>query len=311
MPKTLSPDPTAAEGDDSLEEFTSDLCALRKDAGDLTLAAIERKSGVSKTVLSDAFNGKSLPTARTIEGITYALGANAEEWLERRRTLEAALRPERPATPTPSATHSMLRTRTAVLLAAGCAALTFALTLGGAWLAWGPTEPTAGEASAAGGTTTAGTVQAEASGADSSRAAGATDKVRAADTPGTTEDAPRFVVENGVDPATTPCVDDAAVVSSETRERNTQLQIIYSANCHAAWSRITRFDDQATGNVVSTSIFRQIAPEASDRQDTTEPDAQSAYTTLIVRPTPQTRICATGSLTVGGKDINLNPPVCF
>lgn len=75
------------------------------------------------------------------------------------------------------------------------------------------------------------------------------------------------MVANGTDPASTPCVDDAAVVASETRERDTQLQFIYSQACHAAWARIARYDDASAGNTVSTSIYRQIASEATDRQD--------------------------------------------
>jgi len=89
------------------------------------------------------------------------------------------------------------------------------------------------------------------------------------------------------------------------------LQIIYSSACHAAWSRINRYDGQATGNEVSTSIYRQIAPNAKDRQSTTEPDAQSAYTTLIVRPSSATELCAVGSITLNGQTIDLGKPICL
>ncbi len=123
--------------------------------------------------------------------------------------------------------------------------------------------------------------------------------------------APAIVVENGTDPAETPCVDDAAVVASEMRSHDTQLQIIYSASCHAAWARITRYDNHSAGNAVSTSIYRQIAPDAADKQSTTEPDAESAYTTLLVRPTPATRLCAVGSITRDGERLDLGTPLCL
>ena len=248
---------------DTVERFASDLRELRRLAGNPTLAALDRTSGISKSVLSDAFNGKGLPTERTTEGLARALGADAVAWLERRRLLDPSVRAERSAQPTHPAS---VRRRTAVALAVGCALLASAATLAGAWAAWHPAT--------------------------------------------TSAEGPLHVVENGTDPASTPCVDDATVVASETRERDTQLQIVYSEACHAAWARITRYDDASAGNTVSASIYRQIAPEATDRQDTTEPDAQSAYTTLIVRETPQTRLCATGSITLSGEQIDLGSPLC-
>ncbi|MBW0252595.1 DUF2690 domain-containing protein [Cellulomonas sp. PS-H5] len=251
------------DADDTLEQFASDLRELRRRAGNPTLAALDRKSGISKSVLSDALNGKALPTERTIEGLAYALDADVGAWIERRRRLDPTLRAERRPDPRRPVT---VRRRTAIWLALSSAVLSAVLTLGGAWVAWRPVEVDA--------------------------------------------TAPQFAVENGTDPATTPCVDDAAVVASETRERDTQLQLIYSEACHAAWARITRYDDASAGNTVSASVYRQIAPDADDRQDTTEPDAQSAYTTLIVRQTPQTRLCASGSITVDGESLDLGAPVC-
>jgi hypothetical protein len=126
-----------------------------------------------------------------------------------------------------------------------------------------------------------------------------------------TTDAPKISVANGTDPADTACVDDGKVVASETRTHDTQLQIIYSAACHAAWSRITRYDDRSSGNTFTTSIYRQIAPKAGDRQTTTENDAQSAYTTLIVRPSVETRLCADGAITIDGATIDVGDPLCL
>ncbi|QIK82680.1 hypothetical protein [Sanguibacter sp. HDW7] len=88
------------------------------------------------------------------------------------------------------------------------------------------------------------------------------------------------------------------------------MQIIYSNACQAVWARVTRYDDEAAGNAVGASIFRQIAPDATDRQDTHEPDIQGAYTTLIVRPTRDTRVCAVGYVTLDGEKIDLGEPIC-
>lgn len=255
--------PAARPDADTLDAFAGALRALRREAGDPTLAALERRCGISKSVLSDAFNGKTLPTERTLDGLAQALGGNVEAWLARRRGLDP--RADRPTAPARPAT---VRRRTAVAAAIATGAVASGITLGICAVLWEPTT----------------------------------------DPDGTT---PLFAVENGTDPAQTPCVDDAAVVASETRERDTQLQIVYSEACHAAWARITRYDGASAGNTVSASIYRQIAPDATDRQDTTEPDAQSAYTALIVRDTPQTRLCADGTISLDGEQIDLGSPVCL
>lgn len=248
---------------DRVQGLARDLRDLRRKAGDPTLAALERRCGVSKSVLSDALNGKTLPTERTVDRLVRALGGDATAWIARRREFDASPRVERPA---PSEASPTVPRRTAIAWAVAGSALASTLTATIAWAAWAP--------------------------ADSG------------------ESRPTFVVESGTDPAETPCVEDAAVVASETRERDTQLQIVYSEACDAAWARITRYDNASAGNTVSASIYRQIAPDASDRQDTTEPDAQSAYTTLIVRDTPQSRLCAVGSISLDGEHIDLGPPVC-
>lgn len=257
-------DEEAAAEPDSPERFAADLRALRRQAGDPTLAALDRQTGISKSVLSDAFAGKALPTERTVEGIAAALGVDPAGWLDRRRALDAG---SRPARPTPSARPATVRRRTAVWVAVGCFAAGAAGATGVTWAVVGQAGPAAAAA--------------------------------------------RVTVAAGDDPANTPCVDDAIVAASVTRDRDTQLQIVYSDECHAAWARVTRYDDAAAGNTVSASIYRQIAPTAADRQDTTEPDAQSAYTTLIVRDSPQTRLCAVGSITVGGQTIDLGEPICL
>ena len=92
----------------------------------------------------------------------------------------------------------------------------------------------------------------------------------------------------GEDPALTPCVDDAAVATGDTRADNSLLEIVWSDKCQAGWGRITRYDGLGNGNTVSIAIYPQTSPDGPDRQEATEHDVQGAYTTLVVRPTPDT-----------------------
>ncbi|MBD9698751.1 DUF2690 domain-containing protein [Flavimobilis sp. GY10621] len=265
----------------SVEEFAAALSELRTAAGRPTLVALERRTGVSKTVLSDAFAGRRLPTERTVEAIASVLDADVAEWTRRRRELEESLRPQA-VVGAGAPAYPVVRRRSALLAAAGA----FVLGVVG----------------------TAGVVAALPDEVPDASGRGAPAAATALVTP--MESPAEILVEVGTDPATTPCVDDAKVVASVTRARDTQLQIVYSNACQAAWARVTRYDDEAAGNAVGASIFRQIAPDASDRQDTHEPDAQGAYTTLIVRPTSATRVCAVGYITLDGEKIDLGDQIC-
>ncbi|WP_102509402.1 helix-turn-helix domain-containing protein [Sanguibacter massiliensis] len=281
MDETHADDVTSVEdgaGPSSVEGFAAELSELRAAAGRPTLVALERRTGVSKTVLSDAFAGRRLPTERTVEAIASALDADVAEWTRRRRELEDSMRP-RPVEVPQGPEFPVVRRRSALLAAAAAFVLGVVGTMAVAVVL--PDEVP--EASGRGGPAGAATP---------------------------TELPPAILVEAGTDPATTSCVDDAKVVASVTRARDTQLQIIFSTACQAAWARVTRYDDKAAGNAVGASIFRQIAPDATDRQDTHEPDAQGAYTTLVVRPTRATRLCAVGYVTLDGEKIDLGEQIC-
>lgn len=278
---------------DGREQFAADLRELRLSAGSPTLAALGHTTGVSKTVLSEAFSGRRLPSARTVAALVTAFDGDVRTWVRRRDALDSAAASGVPlagaadddAPPPTLPAHPVVRRRTTVLVAAA-AFVVGALVAGvGTGLAIGRGP---GDAVAA-----------------------ATPGATGASVQGAVATGPAIIVANGTDPADTACVEDAKVVASETRAHDTQLQIVYSAACHAAWSRITRYDAQSNGNTVTTSIYRQIAPHAKDRQTTTEPDAESAYTTLIVRPSPSTRLCADGSITVDGAHIDLGDPLCL
>ncbi|MBN9612403.1 MAG: DUF2690 domain-containing protein, partial [Actinobacteria bacterium] len=118
-------------------------------------------------------------------------------------------------------------------------------------------------------------------------------------------------VHNGVDPALTPCVNDAKVAASQPRTNNTLLEIVWSNKCYAGWARVTRYDEKISGNSITVSIYPETAATGPDRQTATEPNVQGAYTTLVVRPTPQTRLCAVGAITLKGESIDLGEPLCI
>jgi hypothetical protein len=117
-------------------------------------------------------------------------------------------------------------------------------------------------------------------------------------------------VHNGVDPAMTECVNDAEVATSSPRTHNTLLEIIWSNKCYAGWARVTRYDEEISGNSMTVAIYPETAAQGPDRQSATEPNVQSAYTTLVVRPTPQTRLCTVGAITLDGESIDLGEPLC-
>lgn len=122
---------------------------------------------------------------------------------------------------------------------------------------------------------------------------------------------PSISAQTGEDPADNGCADDAESATAETRAEDTYLEIMWSEACQAGWARITRHDDKAVGNQVSVSLYREAEPDGPDRQDATHQGVQGAYTTMIVIPTPDTRLCATGSITVDGKTIDLGTPICL
>ena len=72
---------------DSPERFAADLRALKLASGDPTLLALESRTGISKSVLSEAFSGKRLPTEKTVRVLTTELGADSTAWLTRRQEL--------------------------------------------------------------------------------------------------------------------------------------------------------------------------------------------------------------------------------
>jgi hypothetical protein len=74
---------------DSLALFTADLRRMRLDADSPTLARLQHDTDISRTVLSNAFSGHRLPTARTVDRIARACGGDPRAWVARRDELAA------------------------------------------------------------------------------------------------------------------------------------------------------------------------------------------------------------------------------
>lgn len=255
-----------------IAEFAAELRRLRLEAGSPTLANLRHRTGISRTVISDALSGRSLPSERTVDALVRAFDEDPAPALQRRADL--ARRSSAPAVAAPTATSTASTTRPhgfsrrgAVLLSLGTFLAGSLVTLGGVAAVTAVTTPPPG--------------------------------------------APQIAVDSGVDPATTACVEDAAVATGDTRADNSLLEIVWSDKCQAGWGRITRYDGKAMGNTVSIAIYPKTAADGPLRQEATEHDVQGAYTTLVVRPSPDTLLCAEGSFTVDGTRIDLGDPLCI
>lgn len=262
---------------DSVDRFAADLRRLRVDAGTPTYDRLRSETGISKSVLTEAFAGRSLPSARTVDAIVRTCNGSTDDWLARRDALSkgrAVTAPEPTGSDTPA---PLWRRRSALWLALG-SFLVGAIASGAA------------VALIMGQLTTTPLPQASA--------------------PSTTGATARITVTSGDDPGDTECTKDAKVAASETRVDNSLLEIIWSSACQAGWGRITRYDGLAAGNTVTIAIYPETAPNGTDRQQATEHDVQGAYTNLVVRPSKDTRLCAEASFTVKGKEYSLGAPIC-
>ncbi|MBS1906135.1 MAG: DUF2690 domain-containing protein [Actinobacteria bacterium] len=268
---------------DSIAKFAADLRLLRLSAGSPTLALLQHETGISRTVISDAFAGRQLPSARTVDGLVRACGGEPLDWLQRRDQLSSRVVVDSTAADVPTKTSEAKTVRRSVATMIAIGALLIG-AIGGS----------------VGGASVTGAL-------DQGQISRLQAQLKAA---GPVNPHAQIVVKTGVDPAMTPCVNDAKVAASEDRTNNTRIQIVWSNKCYAGWARIARYDGKAEGNEVKISIYPETAPHSPDRQDATEPGVQGAYTTLLVRPSPQTRLCAVGSITIDGKEISLGDPIC-
>lgn len=265
--------PESEGGPDSVERFAADLRELRLSAGDPKLIALSERTGVSKSVLSEAFSGRRLPTERTVARVVEDLGGEREAWVARRFALDprgTAAIAESGASPEPASRRfSVLQT----LLIAGVAA---ALAVGGTSVFW------------------------------ATRAAPVPDA-------GAPENAegPYLAAANGVDPMRTACKDDAIIAASESRlDRQVHVQLLYSNDCMAVWGRVTRYDDRSSGNTLTMQIYPEGDRKSARAQKRTAEGLQSMYTPMIVEPDVEARVCGAASLTLDGETIDLGPELC-
>ncbi|MFC5433454.1 DUF2690 domain-containing protein [Microbacterium suwonense] len=286
--------------EDSVTDFAADLRALRLNADSPTLSRLQNETGVSKSVLSSALGGKQLPSARTVNRLVKALGADTAPWVQRRDALATTgvaslsadsierlrLSPSTQHLVTPSVEPSSRRSSSLRPALALSLAFLLGIVVASA-ISWGVTA--------------AAVTQARDDGAAAARRALMQEPISSH---------AQINVSNGVDPALSPCVNDAKVATASNRTNNTKLEIIWSNKCYAGWARITRYDEKFSGNSMTVSIYPETAAQGPDRQSATEPNVQSAYTTLVVRPTPETRLCAVGSITLAGESIDLGEPLC-
>lgn len=260
---------------DSVERFAADLRELRLSAGDPKLLALSERTGVSKSVLSEAFSGRRLPTERTVVRVVEDLGGDRDAWVARRTALDprgvahaAEAAPEAEAAPT-GRRFSLGQT----LLIAGVTAL---VAVAGTSLFWLNSRAPAAEV-------------------------GAPENA----------DGPYLAAANGVDPMRTACKDDAIIAASESRlDRQVHVQLLYSNDCMAVWGRVTRYDDRSSGNTLTMRIYPEGQAESPRAQERTAEGLQSMYTPMIVEPDVEARICGVASLTLNGETIDLGPELC-
>ncbi|MGO2745662.1 helix-turn-helix domain-containing protein [Microbacterium sp.] len=132
---------TPAE-DDTVAQFAADLRALRLGVNSPTLRRLEHDTGISKSVLSEAFNGRHLPSLRTTARIAQACNADPGAWVQRRDALvitlsrqgvplDAVLTPtvSTPVSAELGRTH-VLRRSTVVMFAIATVVLSVVLSIG-------------------------------------------------------------------------------------------------------------------------------------------------------------------------------------
>lgn len=117
--------------------------------------------------------------------------------------------------------------------------------------------------------------------------------------------------KTGDNPINSRCLEDAQVAISTRANPFFLLEVIYSPACDAAWARITRTDDEDSGNEIRVTIYQRADPNGLTRQTAVEPDAHSAFTMMIVRSSPTDRLCTVGTVTFANKPDASGRPLCL
>lgn len=269
---------------DSVAAFASDLKSFKESAvGAEPLRALSAKTGISTSVLSEAFAGRKLPTENTVRRIVDALGGDRAEWVERRARLdprrgsgreEAMEAPSAPDAPTRPALLKRPVSLGALLLAM---ALTAVIAVAGSLSIASLILPQASTAEAEPG-----------------------------------PEATYLPIENGVDPMQTVCKEDAVLAGGdEFLDGAVLVEMMYSTHCMAVWGRVTRYDGLASGNSISLTIYPRDDPESDRNQTRTDSDLQSLYTTMLIEPDVEARVCGVATVTVDGEEFVQPNPVCI
>lgn len=117
---------------------------------------------------------------------------------------------------------------------------------------------------------------------------------------------------DGVDPMLTVCREDA-VVASATKRLNDQflVEMLYSTQCMAAWGRVTRYDDQSAGNSLKMIVYPEVQMNSPRTQERSAVNLQSIYTTLMIEPDVDARVCGLAIVTVNdGVEKTLGTALC-
>lgn len=270
--------PAGADVQDSRERFASDLRTLKLGAGDPTLLALESRTGISKSVLSEAVSGKRLPTEKTVRVLTTELGADTGAWLARRQALLLGNQ-QTGAADSVEETQLPLqplhrRGRTIAIIAA-----TAVISIAASSVVWWNV------------------LQArEAVWAGQRPALAGNQYLEAVD---------------GVDPMQTECRHDRVIADVQQRaEGAAQVEMLYSNSCMGVWGRVTRVDGDAAGNTLSMRIYPADDPESSRSQERSSDDVNSLYTPLLIEPEVEARVCGIATMTVDGEEVVLGPPMC-
>ncbi|MGO1315999.1 MAG: hypothetical protein ACTMIR_03035 [Cellulomonadaceae bacterium] len=278
---------------DDVQQFARDLRQLRFDNGTPTYESLARATGLSRSIIATAFGGRRLPSERTVHGIVAALDGDPTAWLERRVRVEAATRQGPDGHEAPADLADRDATASAAIAvdadseSADDADITRTVPLRTAILV----GASAAVAALVLGTMLGTSLRPEPAVAESSG--------RGSVAPATGE--------NIFD---TRCVDDGIVIASETRELETQFQVLLSYECNAVWSRVLRYDGAAYSNEISVRIYPKGDPDSPDAQTAVVQDAATAITTMIVQESVTDEFCATAWLTVEDGTVDLGDPIC-
>lgn len=258
---------------DSVDAFASDLRTLREKAGMPTLADLSHRAYLSRSVLSDTFVGKRLPTETTVRRLVPVLGEDSGPWLARRAALDPR-RASRSADGQRSAKRAWLARPVSLAALLGAVAATAVLAIAGTTAVWWAVIPDA----------------------------------EAAPAPTSTY----LSVEDGVDPMLTECRNDAVLAGGdEFLDGQVLVEMMYSNSCMAVWGRVTRYDGQASGNTISMRVYPRDDPESERGQSRDETDLQSLYTPLLIEQDVEARVCGVATVSVGDDLFEQPSPVCI